>query len=331
MNATPPARLRADMHVHTRHSRWRHLRLIHPRDSYSLPIDVYRRALARGMDLVAITDHDSIEGALRLLEEPRVDASRVIVGEEVECTFPDTGQWVHVNVYGLDERDHAALQALRGDVREVVAFCRERGLLHALNHPFQSFLFQKTPARYAWDILGLFSHVEGLNGSLPLHQDLAVAELCALGGRAGRPLVRIGGSDAHTLARVGTAWTEAAASDAASFLRALRDGRCAISGSNVSTLGLVGEVYRNVGTYYARLYTGRGEGRTVLKYAQDVLCASACLPFAAGGLPATITLCSQIRQRSVSASVSKALRAVRDLAPEPRTSATGSEPCASEA
>ena len=42
-----------------------------------------------------------IKGALRLQEEPGIDPSRVIVGEEVECAFPETGQWVHVNVLGL--------------------------------------------------------------------------------------------------------------------------------------------------------------------------------------------------------------------------------------
>ena len=38
------------------------------RDCYSSPADVYRVAKARGMDLVAITDHDSIDGALELLD-----------------------------------------------------------------------------------------------------------------------------------------------------------------------------------------------------------------------------------------------------------------------
>ena len=38
------------------------------RDCYSRPEAVYATAKARGMDLVAITDHDTIDGALALLE-----------------------------------------------------------------------------------------------------------------------------------------------------------------------------------------------------------------------------------------------------------------------
>ena len=30
----------------------------------------------------------------------------VIVGEEVETRFPDSAQWIHVSVFGVDERLH---------------------------------------------------------------------------------------------------------------------------------------------------------------------------------------------------------------------------------
>lgn len=53
------------------------------RESYNTPERVYRLAKARGMDLVAITDHDTIEGALTLAHFPDV-----IVGCEVSAHFP---------------------------------------------------------------------------------------------------------------------------------------------------------------------------------------------------------------------------------------------------
>src|SRR5213593_1742138 len=80
--SSPPATStprRCDLHLHTRYS-------------YSEPVDVFDRAKAAGMDYVAITDHDSIEGALGLLEARPDRASEIIVGEEVETRFPDTGQ-----------------------------------------------------------------------------------------------------------------------------------------------------------------------------------------------------------------------------------------------
>ena len=62
--------LRADLHVHTCHSKVSGtLSFLGSRDCYSKPADVYRVAKARGMDLVAFTDHDSIDGALELLND----------------------------------------------------------------------------------------------------------------------------------------------------------------------------------------------------------------------------------------------------------------------
>ena len=72
--------LRADLHVHSCHSRVSGtLPFLKSRDCYSDPEAVYRVAKARGMDLVAITDHDSIDGALELLSA-RPERDDVIVG-----------------------------------------------------------------------------------------------------------------------------------------------------------------------------------------------------------------------------------------------------------
>ena len=53
------------------------------RESYNTPEGVYRLAKARGMDLVTITDHDQISGALSISHYPDV-----IVGCEVTGVFP---------------------------------------------------------------------------------------------------------------------------------------------------------------------------------------------------------------------------------------------------
>src|ERR1043166_2304343 len=58
--------LRVDLHLHSDASRLKQLRFMRMRDCYSPPIEVYRRAKARGMDLVTLTDHDSIDGCLEL-------------------------------------------------------------------------------------------------------------------------------------------------------------------------------------------------------------------------------------------------------------------------
>ncbi len=271
------------------------------------PVDVYRTALARGMDYVAITDHDAVSGAMDLLSRTDVDPQRVIVGEEVECTFPETGQWVHVNVLGLDEGDHAELQRLKDDVRQVCAYCRRRGLLHVLNHPFQSYIGQKPLQAYLEDIVSLFTHVEGLNGGVPALQNRAVSALCRTVREQGLSLVQVGGSDAHTRRRVGRAFTAARARSADEFLARIQAGDCSVAGRTLSTLGLARDVYATIARYYGRLYTGRGEAEGFLPYAVDAVVASACLPAVLGQLPLAIVLGNQIRQKSVSLSVMSGL------------------------
>jgi predicted metal-dependent phosphoesterase TrpH len=298
---------KADLHVHTRYSAWRHMRFIHPRDCYVEPRQAYERALAVGMDLVAVTDHDSVEGALRLLDAPGVDSHRIIVGEEVECTFPETGQWVHVSVLGLGEEDHRELQRLKGDIRDAVGYCRARGLMHILNHPFQSYFGQKSLQAYIEDILALFTHVEGLNGGVTHLQNRSVRALCAAAAAQGCELTQVGGSDAHTLGRIGKAWTEAEGDTAGAFIESVREGRCRPGGASQGVWGLFFDVERVIGAYYARLYTGRGGSGGATAYAMDLLAATACLPAAFGPFPLAVVALNQARQRAVSRAVSARL------------------------
>ena len=58
--------MRSDLHVHSRYSGrtdWPVLRHL-GQECYSEHEAVYEQARRRGMDLVTLTDHDSIEGAL---------------------------------------------------------------------------------------------------------------------------------------------------------------------------------------------------------------------------------------------------------------------------
>ncbi|HKN41124.1 MAG TPA: PHP domain-containing protein, partial [Acidimicrobiia bacterium] len=64
----------ADLHIHTTYS-----------DGWPTPRDVVDHAAAEtALDVIAITDHDTIEGALRAAEyAARTSALRVLIGEEV--------------------------------------------------------------------------------------------------------------------------------------------------------------------------------------------------------------------------------------------------------
>jgi predicted metal-dependent phosphoesterase TrpH len=64
--------LRVDMHVHTDHSS----------DSRTRPADVVKRALELGMDAIAVTDHDTVSGALEAERKAKNTCLLVIPGQE---------------------------------------------------------------------------------------------------------------------------------------------------------------------------------------------------------------------------------------------------------
>ena len=81
--------MKLDTHVHTFYSGDSTIRPLHlfMRECYNRPEGVYRVAKSRGMDLVVITDHDEINGALALANRP--DA---IFGSEVTGVFVERGR-----------------------------------------------------------------------------------------------------------------------------------------------------------------------------------------------------------------------------------------------
>ena len=64
--------MKCDLHVHTVHSGMCTVPLLNRicRESYSAPQHVYETLKRRGMDLVTVTDHDSIDAAEVLRSHP---------------------------------------------------------------------------------------------------------------------------------------------------------------------------------------------------------------------------------------------------------------------
>lgn len=250
--------LRADLHVHTWHSGYNNdLPYLRSRDCFSDPLAVYRAAKARGMDLVAITDHDSLEGGLELLSR-LPDHSDVILGEEISCWLPDAALEVHFGAYGMTEALHRAIQPLRGNAFEVAACLREAGVFFAFNHPFHFYRGQIPLSRLV-ELVELAPAVETRNGAMLPQHNLLVESLAA-----SRGLAQIGGSDAHTLRRVGRTWTAAPGATREEFLRNLAAGRGRVEGSHGGTLALSGDIYGVIARYWLgllglqRLELGRG-------------------------------------------------------------------------
>jgi predicted metal-dependent phosphoesterase TrpH len=277
---------------------------------------VYRVAKARGMDLVAITDHDSIDGALELLSA-YPDRDDVIVGEEVSCWLPDGQIEVHFGVYGMTEALHRELQPLRHNALEVAAALRQANVFFALNHllhfyrgqiPFESYL----------NLLSEVPAVEARNGTMiPSHNRLVegIAERSPATHRIGMTA----GSDAHTLRRIGLTWTEAPGRTRDEFLASLAQGLGRPGGGHGGACAVSGDAYGVIGSYVAAL---AGYGPADVRGWRR----AACLAFAAISLPveffpAAIALARKSREarevRRVRTELDRRSSAARDTQPVP--------------
>lgn len=283
---------RADMHLHTSFSGWRRLRLIDAQDCYVSPDRAFAAARRRGMDFVCFTDHDTIDGALDFLSRNPEEEPRVIVGEEVEVRLHGSSQWIHLSVYGVDERTHDDLARLRGDGFETIDYLKKRGLLFVLNHPFQSFRSIGSARRHLRDLLPLFPAVEVCNSTSPRSHRRILEAMLERDGAA--PPAFVGGSDAHTERRIAAAWTSAPGHTKAEFLDGIRRGACSVGGDAQGILALVRDVHQIVGEYYGELYGMTG--RSATRRPGNLLGSLALLPAVVTGLPAILTALHMARQ-----------------------------------
>ncbi len=171
------ATLRIDLHVHTEGS-W---------DCLSDPEAVLERARLRGLDRIAITDHNRLDVALRMAE---AHTDRIIPGEEVR-----TAEGIDViGLYLCEEIPEGT------PVSETIGRIREQGGIPYLPHPYAG--GKGGRGRLADTLAPLCDVVEVFNARLHQPRQNELAE--ELAGRHGR--LRGAGSDAHTLGELGRAY-----------------------------------------------------------------------------------------------------------------------------
>ena len=241
--------MKADLHVHTSHSTQSgSLKFLRSRDCYSDPVAVYRTAKARGMDIVTITDHDSIGGCLEL-QERCPGLQDFIPGEEVTCRFPDGDIEVHLGVYGITEQVHRDLQPLRRNVFDAIALLRERDVFFALNH-LLFFYRGQAPLDSYLRLLDEVPAVEARNGTMSPAHNALIEQTALASGR----LAMTAGSDAHTLRRIGTTCIDVpGARSTAEFLEGLRQRRGRPGGVHGGVATLAGDIYGVVARYVGSL------------------------------------------------------------------------------
>jgi predicted metal-dependent phosphoesterase TrpH len=191
------------------------------RESYNDPLEIYLELKRRGMDLVTVTDHNSIDAASALQVYPDF-----FISEELTCTLPSGGS-LHVGVYDIRERDHIELQRRRDDFESLVSYLLQRGIFFSVNHPFAGITGSRHPSDFD-DFADFFPAIEVRNGHIGIESNEAAEELATLLGK-----VAIAGSDAHSMSGLGTTFTSVPqANSKQEFFAGLRRGHAVVSGEH---------------------------------------------------------------------------------------------------
>ena len=191
-------KLKVDMHTHTEYSP----------DSRT-PVKTQAAAIkAAGLDVVCATDHNTIEGALRLREI--ADGFRVVVGEEVSTR---DGDMIGLFLEKAVPRDLSA--------EETIARIHDQGGLVSVPHPFSRnrlFHLRRAALDRVWKDIDC---IEIFNAREAFTQD----NLRAAAFAREKNIPGAVGSDAHRASEIGRAWVEVEEFEGREdFIAALREG-----------------------------------------------------------------------------------------------------------
>lgn len=159
----------ADLHIHSKYS---YDSLLHPRK-------ILKVAKKRGLDIIAVTDHETIRGGIETQKLNRDRDFHVIIGCEVNTEVGDI-----IGLY-LEEEIKSQIST------EVIEEIHTQGGYVVLPHPFRGHKLQMIPFEKI-DIIEVFnsrSTPEMNNNALALAKELR------------KPIV--GGSDAHFATEIG--------------------------------------------------------------------------------------------------------------------------------
>ncbi len=242
---------RVDLHLHSRFSKESDLWILRQAgvgESNTDPETVYKTCKQKGMSYVTLTDHNTIEGGLRLS-----GYDDFFLSEEVTTYFPNEDVKLHLLALGISEDQHREIQSLRKNLYELVAYLNREDILYVLAHPLTRLGGELTTGHIERLML-LFPIWEVHNGStlecensmaLKLARQCSPAMLPELAGKHNLQPVTKGrisftaGSDDHGGFDIASSWTvTAAVGNAAAFLGEVKAGRTGAQGKHGSTLKL---------------------------------------------------------------------------------------------
>jgi glycosyltransferase involved in cell wall biosynthesis len=258
---------KADLHLHSKASNlpggW-FSKLIGCPESYTEPMEIYRRLKDRGMSFVTITDHNTIDGVLEIAHFPEV-----FISCEYTVEVPEERGKVHVLAYGIKESQHKDLLSLRGSIYDFVRYLKVHRIAHSLAHPLYSVQNTKVSKSFIEKMVLLFDNWEVVNGTRGdgvkyIEESIArlydgwerihsLAEKYRIEPLRTRERITFtAGSDDHGGMDVGRTWTAVeGARTKEDFLKGLLEGKTHVGTEELgeerllNTIGRVGYEYLN--------------------------------------------------------------------------------------
>jgi hypothetical protein len=168
-----------DLHIHTHYSACSNLS----------PENILKQAKKKGLNGIAITDHNSIKGALKTKQLNKNKNFQVIVGEEIKT---DKGELL---AYFVQEKIN------KQDIYETIDAARSQDCILAVAHPFRLAYWQnfKLPLK---ELEGKADAVEIINS-----RNILFGNNRAIKKTAGLDFAKLGSSDAHISLDIGKACT----------------------------------------------------------------------------------------------------------------------------
>lgn len=190
--------LQADLHIHTKYSM----------DCDTPLEDIVNRCLETGINCIAVADHGSIEGALRMRD---LAPFPVIIAEEILTPYGE--------IMGLFLKEGIPSGL---PIEEVISSIKAQGALLCLPHPFDTFRGLRLDGKRLGALAEDIDVIEVFNARSPLLWYSTKARNFAR--KYGIP--EIAGSDAHTPGEIGGTFVEMTEFDGRDeFLQALGNSK----------------------------------------------------------------------------------------------------------
>jgi len=221
--------MKIDCHCHTiysRHAFW-------GSDALNTPLDMIKAAMKKGLDGLAITDHNTVRGSLIAKKLARRFKFLIITGSEIKTREGE--------IIALGIRENVPIELTIEDTVEKI---HELGGIATAPHPFGSYIFRRCAGRK-----GLMADaIEVYNSTLTKSQNKKALDMAQLFKKS-----VTAGSDAHSSRNVGDAGIIVNGDPIENILK----NRLEIFGKHTSILDIANLTYRKFARSIEWRITGR--------------------------------------------------------------------------